>query len=349
MLIIKALQPMWSFISLAAIETCENDQSTDQRWPLRREIMRMLKSLVLRKFLLKNQAVAVPGLRLIEGFFEIYRSVYMRIVLQKQMLLKTLIFSTLLGCSTLSYAVDLTNWNCSGACDSLGPDGVVTSPPTGGSYGWVASTNSSPTGLAPTSITTLTGVGSDTGSRIRSPLFSATSGEQLSFYYNYVTSDGADFADYAWARLVNENGNEVILFTARTTQSGNTVPGIDMPVPAATLNPSTAPIIPGAPTWSPLGSDSGACFDTGCGYTGWVHATYSIPSTGNYFLEVGVVNWSDEQFQSGLAFDSIIVGGNPIEGASAVPTVSEWALLLMGLLLGGLVWRQSQRKGRMSA
>lgn len=36
-------------------------------------------------------------------------------------------------------------------------------------------------------------------------------------------------------------------------------------------------------------------------------------------------------------------------GAANIPTLQEWALLLMGLLLGGLVWRQSRRKGRMSA
>jgi len=34
--------------------------------------------------------------------------------------------------------------------------------------------------------------------------------------------------------------------------------------------------------------------------------------------------------------------------AAAIPTLQDWALLLLGLLLGGLVWRQSRRMGRMS-
>ena len=251
----------------------------------------------------------------------------------------------------LSYAINITGWTCDGSCGSLGADGVVTLPPSGQPYGWIASTGTSPTGLAPASITTLTGAGSTTGSRIRSPLFSATSGEELAFYYNYVTSDGADYADYAWARLVDQDNNEVaILFTARTTTAGNTVPGFNMPPLVATLNPPNAPIIPGGPAWSPLGGSSGACYNTGCGYTGWVSATYSIPATGNFFLEIGVINWNDNNYQSGLAFDGVTVGGQPIgPTGAAIPTLQEWALLLMGLVLGGLVWRQSRRKGRMSA
>lgn len=38
-----------------------------------------------------------------------------------------------------------------------------------------------------------------------------------------------------------------------------------------------------------------------------------------------------------------------IQTAMEIPTLQEWALLLMGLLLGGLVWRQSRRKGSMAA
>jgi uncharacterized repeat protein (TIGR01451 family) len=34
--------------------------------------------------------------------------------------------------------------------------------------------------------------------------------------------------------------------------------------------------------------------------------------------------------------------------AAPIPTLQDWALLLLGLLLGGLVWRQSRRMGRMS-
>lgn len=43
------------------------------------------------------------------------------------------------------------------------------------------------------------------------------------------------------------------------------------------------------------------------------------------------------------------VARGPVGGAAGIPTLQEWALMLFGLLLGGLVWRQSQRKGRMAA
>jgi hypothetical protein len=32
-------------------------------------------------------------------------------------------------------------------------------------------------------------------------MFAATAGTALNFYFNYVTSDGAGFADYGWAEL----------------------------------------------------------------------------------------------------------------------------------------------------
>ncbi len=39
----------------------------------------------------------------------------------------------------------------------------------------------------------------------------------------------------------------------------------------------------------------------------------------------------------------------PPASVSPIPTLQEWALMLMGLLLGGLVWYRSQRKGNMAA
>jgi hypothetical protein len=45
---------------------------------------------------------------------------------------------------------------------------------------------------------------------------------------------------------------------------------------------------------------------------GWVLSDYTIPTTGDYYLQVGVVNWSDELYDSGLALDGVSIGGVPI-------------------------------------
>ena len=198
-------------------------------------------------------------------------------------------------------------WTCTGNCGTLGADGVVTLAPGGGSqYGWV-STNSAPSNSG-------LGLGSETnGSVLHSSLFSASAGDDLVFNFNYVTSDGAGYIEYAWARLLDSASTEVaLLFTARTTPGGNTVPGFGMPAITATIDPALVTIIPGGPSWSPLGGSSGDCYSTGCGYTGWVESTYEIALAGNYILEFGVVNWLDTAYDTGMAFDGITVGGDPI-------------------------------------
>ncbi len=196
-------------------------------------------------------------------------------------------------------------WSCVGNCGTLGADGVVTTSPEGGDYGWVASN----TGIYGLGLP----VGGTDGTRLRSSVFSADAGDALVFNFNYVTSDGAGFADYAWSRLLDSALNEVaVLFTARTTPAGNSVPGFGMPPIAATMSPAVVTIIPGGPSWSPLGGYSGACYSTGCGYSDWVESTYEIAAAGNYILEFGVVDWSDSIYDSGMAFDGITVGGVPI-------------------------------------
>ena len=199
-------------------------------------------------------------------------------------------------------------WICEGSCGTGVVDGVVTLAPSGGEqYGWVATTGSPLRSLG------LPGIGGTNGSRLRSPVFAAGSGEPLEFQFNYITSDGAGFADYAWARLLDASMEPVaLLFTARTRSSGNIVPGFGMPDIGAEITPETVNIIGGGPRWSPLGGDSGRCYASGCGYTDWVNSRYTIPETGEYVLEFGVVNWSDTAFQSGLAFDGVMVGGKPI-------------------------------------
>ena len=210
-------------------------------------------------------------------------------------------------------------WDCQGNCGTAAADGDVTPSPTGAArFGYVVTDTEVQLGLSP-----FARGGEDTGARLRSTSFAANPGDALKFQFNYITSDGDEFTDYAWARLLNANdlSQAALLFTARTQPSGSIVPGFDLPMPEATLTPASVPIIPkvpGTPTiddgpiWSVLGSDSGQCFASGCGYTGWVQSSFTIAAGGNYILEFGVVNVGDEVFQSGLAFDGITIADVPI-------------------------------------
>jgi hypothetical protein len=230
-------------------------------------------------------------------------------------------------------------WICTGNCGTLGADGVVTLAPGGGTqYGYVSTLfNGNPqhqfglqgNGIAP---------GSTNGSVLQSAGFTAGAGDNLAFNFQYVTSDGAGFADYAWARLLDNSMNQVaILFTARTEPSGTIVPGSGMPLPNATLTPPSVPIIPGGPSWSPLGGSSGACFDVGCGHTGWIQASYTIASVGTYFLEFGVTNWSDDLFDSGFAFDGLSLNNVPIGGGGEPVITSTPEPATLGLVATGLI------------
>src|SRR5207302_10513395 len=170
----------------------------------------------------------------------------------KYRILSLLCFAVLIPGLTSSASADPIppGWTCSGTCGSLGANGVVTLSPTGNrSYQYVTTTGSSTTAILPTGA-----LGSETnGSTLATSIFSATAGTNLNFYFNYITSDGAGFADYAWAELFSSTNNPVaLLFTARTEPSGSIVPGTGLPAPTATLNPSSVPIIPGGPAWSPL-------------------------------------------------------------------------------------------------
>ncbi len=227
-------------------------------------------------------------------------------------------------------------WNCVGTCGSLGANGVVTTSPQGGSYSYVTTSGGQTiAGL---------GLGSETtGSVARSNAFTVNAGEDLQFYFNYVTSDGAGYADYAWVRLLDSALNPyAILFTARTTPEGDTVPGFGMPdLGDVTLDPGSTPIIAGAPQWSPLGGDSASCYDDGCGYTDWIAMSYEFDISGTFSLEFGVVNWSDSLFQSGLAFDGILVAGNPIDPQ---PVSAPGTLALFGLTLLGMAGMRRRRE-----
>lgn len=261
-------------------------------------------------------------------------------------------------------------WTCQGNCGTSADvtvPGVVASPPGSGSYGWVSSLNGidglSPFTNLPASSTGGGSGGSTNASILRSSAFSASSGETLKFDFNYVTSDGGTYADYAWARLLNAgNGSESgVIFTARTnTDPGaNVIPGFGMPA----LNPNTnlpeVLIIDtgysagvAGPVWSPLGTSSGTCWFAGCGYTGWVNASFEIASSGNYVLEFGVSNWDDTAFDSGLAFNSVKIGRGDDDDVyidddtriTPVPEPETYAMLLAGLGLLGAVARRRKQK-----
>jgi hypothetical protein len=222
---------------------------------------------------------------------------------------------------------------CVGNCGTGTPNGVVTASPAGSNYQYV-STASGVLGLG-------LGLGSErTGSQLTTANFTATQGETLRFFFNYVTSDGAGFADYAWVQLLG-GGDPLTLFTARTTPGGSTVPGFGMPAlaPGVTLDPSTVTINPGGPVWDKLGSNSGACFSTGCGFTGWVEMNYIVQTAGTYQLRFGVVNWADGAFQSGLAWNGAFIGTTPI-GPGAIPEPATWGMMILGFGLVGYAARR---------
>ncbi|MCL2307715.1 MAG: NF038132 family protein, partial [Proteobacteria bacterium] len=267
-----------------------------------------------------------------------------------------LVWALSLGWAAPSAAnVDTSLWTCTGVCGSMGADGVVKLSPAQGStnYGYVTTNQAKPTyppalskngwagayadpNLIPASIvSSLVAAGETTdlptnGSKMVSQRFSAQAQETLSFYYNYVTSDGNAAPDFAWARLLDASGNEVaMLFAARTTSNGATIPGFNMPSSSAMLSPGTAtikPVATGTAKWTQLGSSSTQCFGSkACGYTDWVHVSYQIPEAGSYQIEMGIANFRDINAQSALAFDGVKLNPPSEPVCYATPSVGDAA------------------------
>ena len=234
---------------------------------------------------------------------------------------------------------------CVGTCGSLSANGVVSLSPGGSpQYHYVSTTN----GVYGAG--ELPGYSGVNGSQFTTSAFSASAGDALQFYFNYVTTDGAQYADYAWAQLQTTDGTAVAtLFTARTTPSGDTSPGSSLPANGSVLTPSSAPIISGWPAWSPLDDGvSDGCFSAGCGYTGWIKSDYEIQKAGIYQLVFGVTNYIDNNWQSGLAFDRLTVAGQAL--TAAVPEPSTWAMLLLGFAaIGFIAYRRKSKPALMAA
>lgn len=226
--------------------------------------------------------------------------------------------------------------NVSDACGTSSASGSVTLAPGGGArFGFVTTNGGNQRN--PLAIS-----GTTNGTTLTSNTFTSTAGQSLGFAFNYITSDGAGFSDYAFVRLLSTTGQApIVLFTARTVTSGNTVPGFGLPgiAPGVTLSPPSTPIIPGAPVFSP--ANVAGCFNTGCGFTGWINASFMVTTADTYRLEFNVFNFNDTLFQSALAFDfSSGAGGTPVTPTpGVVPEPSTYAMLGTGLI-GLLAYRR---------
>ena len=212
-----------------------------------------------------------------------------------------------------------TGWSCTGGCGTDGADGDVPLSPLANPYYEYVTTTGGITGVGKNPVTPPKDP--TNGSLLTTPTFSASAGTVLTFYFDFITSDGGMYADNAWA----------VLFSGTT----------DTPV-AQLYNDTTAETsyTIGLSTVSWLGSWSGQCFEGGCGTTGWQTIDYTITGSGNYYLEFGATNAIDMLYDTGLAIDGVALNGVQI----TPPTAPEPdTLTLFGaavVLLLGIVYRR---------
>jgi hypothetical protein len=229
---------------------------------------------------------------------------------------------------------------CIGACGVAGANGDVTAPPTSATYGWI-STAGGVDGAGQLS------VGGTNGSSFTTSAFTASAGDNLRYYFNFISSDGQSapgsfiFEDYAFVQLLDAATDSPVamLFNARTEPDVLTVPGsgLDPISPGVTLTPASTMIQigtggGGGPLWAQLGGDSGSCWGPGCGYTGWIRSDFQVANSGSYRLKFGVSNWGDTAYQTGLAYSGLAIGGHEI--GDGVPEPASWALMILGF--GGI-------------
>lgn len=261
----------------------------------------------------------------------------------------------------LPVAAELSSWSCTGTCGSSAADGDVgLSPLANLRYGHVSTADSAATGVSPLQLDANSrGNGTETnGSRMLSPVFQAAAGDRLSMFFDYVSTDGKGFDDYAWARVVHaaDGSTAAWLFTARSSNSstGKIIPGgvvdkgdfdpdaviVDFKDWNFQSSDSVDPI-----NWSRLGGSNGACWKDnapGCGHSGWVQSLISFERAGEYQLELGVVNWGDAAYDSGLAFDFAGLTATEPLPASA-PEPGTLPSVLAALLGCGILARRHRR------
>jgi hypothetical protein len=258
---------------------------------------------------------------------------------------------------SVSLSPSLSQWQCQGECGSQGADGHISLSPLGNAqYAYVTTAGSSALDVSPLMLDSNSRGVEQNGSSFTSGNFAAGVGSVLEMRFNYVSTDGKGFDDYAWARVVDAVNGDLVawIFTARSSNSstGQIVPGdvvrrsefdpdqivVDYHGFVFHTQDGSDPI-----NWSALGSSNQTCWRknaAGCGYTDWLHSRYSFARGGSFRVEVGVVNWGDYAYDSGLAFD--FVGLQP-GFSNPVPESGTLVLLAVGLASMGLARRRRSR------